>query len=70
MGRGAGSGGEGWVGQPLAQFRDNAQLLTGDIFSADFAWAAGGLRIGQTFGPLCLSSPECRAFLASSAVSF
>lgn len=30
---------------------DNAQLLTGDILGADFAWAPGGLWMGQTSRP-------------------
>lgn len=57
---------EGW--QALAQFSDNAQLLTVDIFSADFAWAAGGYGLVRPLDPM-LSSPRCRV-LPSSVMAF
>lgn len=52
----------------LAQFRDNAQLLTRDIFCGDSSWAAGGFGSVRPLDPV-LSSLECGA-LASSALSF
>lgn len=43
-------GRESW--SALAQFRDNAQLLTGEIFSGDSAWTAEALA-GSDLWTMC-----------------
>lgn len=58
--------GGGWgLGQEgcsaLAQFRDNAQLLTGEIFGGDFAWAAEALA-GSDLWTMCFHPQNAESF--------
>lgn len=57
-----GEWGEG--GGALAQFGDNAWLLTGDILSVDSLWLQGALGRGRPLGPLLLSREQHSLFFS------